>query len=65
MNEVRGFLMIDQRMNTVIIPWDAEELIDVVRQYKLYDTIKPHKALKTLDADIRAYLKDEYQGRKE
>ena len=65
MNDVRGFLMIDQHMNTVIIPWDSEELVDALRRYKLHDSIKPHKALKTLDADVRAYLKDEYQGRKE
>lgn len=60
MNDVRGFLMIDQHMNTVIIPWDSEELIDALRRYKLHDTIKPHSGLKTLDADVRAYLKGNY-----
>lgn len=60
MNDVRGFLLIDQRMNTVIIPWDSEELIDALRRYNLHDTIKPHSGLKTLDADVRAYLKGNY-----
>ena len=60
MNEVKGFLMIDQRMNTVIIPWDSEELIDALRRYKLHDSIKPHSGLKMLDLDVRAYLKGNY-----
>ena len=62
MNDVRGFLLIDQRMNTVIIPWDLEELIEALSKVKLHDSIKPHSGLKTLDADVRAYLKGCYQA---
>lgn len=54
--------MIDQNMNTVIIPWDMDELIEALRKIKLHDSIKPHSGLKTLDADVRAYLKGCYQG---
>lgn len=60
MNDVRGFLLIDQHMNTVIIPWNSEELNYALRRYKLHDTIKPHSGLKTLDSDVRAYLKGNY-----
>lgn len=60
MNDVRGFLLIDQRMNTVIVPWDMEELIEALRKVKLHDSIKTHSGLKTLDADVRAYLKGNY-----
>lgn len=62
MNDVRGFLLIDKSMNTVIIPWDMDELIEALRKCKLHDSIKPHAGLKTLDADVRAYLKDCYQA---
>lgn len=65
MNKVRGFLMIDQDKNTVLIPWDDDDLTRVLLRHELRDTIKKHAGLKELDADVRAYLKDEYQGRKE
>lgn len=62
MNEVKGFLMIDQRMNTVIIPWDDEDLQRVMLRHKLKDTIKKHAGLKMLDSDVRAYLKGAYHS---
>lgn len=52
----KGFLLIDQKMNTVIIPWDDEDL-----KYKLdMSKIHEHRTLKELDADVRAYLHNKY-----
>ena len=61
----RGFLIVDQQMNTIILPYDDEDLVEFFR-YKpgfprSLDKAHQHKTLKELDADIRAYLKGEYE----
>lgn len=62
MNDVKGFLLIDQHMNTVIIPWDDDDLKRVLIRHELREEIKKHSGLKELDADVRAYLKDAYHS---
>ena len=62
MNDVKGFLLIDKSMNTVIIPWDDDDLKRVLIRHELRDAIKKHSGLKGLDADVRAYLKDAYHS---
>lgn len=60
----RGLLIIDQRMNTLILPWDDEDFSYWLRNHKdREDTIKHHDTLKELDKDVRAYLKNEYEER--
>ena len=58
----RGFLLIDQQMNTVIVPHDDKDLQDWFK-YKKIDLSKvhKHKTLKELDSDIRAYLHNKYE----
>ena len=62
----RGFLLMDQYMNTIIIPKDDDDLIEFFRHKDGYpDNIKnahSHKNLKDLDQDVRKYLKGEYEG---
>lgn len=62
MNDVKGFLLIDKSMNTVIIPWDDDDLKRVLIRHELREEIKKHSGLKGLDADVRAYLKDAYHS---
>ena len=62
----KGFLILDQKMNTVILPYDDPDLVEFMR-YKpdrknILDRAHQHNTLKSLDQDIRAYLKDEYDG---
>lgn len=57
----KGFLIIDQQMNTVIIPWDDEELTDWMKYKVNIAKAHQHKTLKELDKDVRAYLKDTYK----
>lgn len=56
----RGFLLIDQSMNTVIIPMDDEDLKDWMKYKVDMSKVHEHKTLKELDLDIRAYLRNKY-----
>lgn len=61
----RGFLIVDQKMNTVILPVDDPDIVELLR-YKpghpgTADKIHHHGTLKELDADIRAFIKGEYK----
>lgn len=62
----RGFLLMDQKMNTVIIPTDDPELAEFFRYHRnrenILDGVRVHDTLKELDADVRRYLKGEYDG---
>ena len=62
----RGFLLVDQQMNTIIIPQDDEDLVEFLRYKPDYpsniDKAHTHKTLKELDTDIRKYLKGQYEG---
>lgn len=57
----RGFLLVDQQMNTIVIPIEDENLKEwmkyKVKMYKVHE----HGTLKELDKDVRAYLKGEYE----
>lgn len=62
----KGFLLVDQSMNTIIVPYDDQDLVDFFR-YKVeresvYDKVHAHRTLKELDADVRKYLKGVYEG---
>ena len=57
---VKGFLIIDKQMNTILMPWDDEDLSDFLRLKGTMSKIRRHKTLKALDVDLRKYLKDEY-----
>lgn len=60
----RGFLIIDQSMNTIILPWNDDDFCNWLRSNKGYEkTVKCHNTLKELDKDVRAYLKNEYEER--
>ncbi len=62
----RGFLLMDQSMNTVIIPQDDPELVEFFSYHRnrenILDGVHVHNTLKALDADVRKYLKGEYDG---
>ena len=62
----RGFLIIDPKMNTLILPMDDPDLVEFMRYKPGYpssiDKAHTHKTLRELDADIRAFLKGEYEG---
>lgn len=62
----KGFLLLDQCKNTIIIPYNDNDLIDFLR-YKIdgqcaLAKAREHKTLKELDADVRKYLKGVYEG---
>lgn len=59
----RGFLILDQKMNTVLFTVGGEEMNDLYDYLKSSSTrhrVKLHRTLKELDKDIRAYLKNTY-----
>ena len=62
----RGFLLLDQKRNTVIIPSDDPEIVEFFRYHRnrenILDGVHVHDTLKELDADVRKYLKGEYEG---
>lgn len=64
MNKTRGFLLIDQKMNTVVLPLDHEDLIEYLgykpHRPEVLHTLREHTTLKQLDADVRAYIRDAY-----
>ena len=58
-----GFLILDQEMNTVLFTVGSEEMNDLCDYLKFSPArhrAKPHRTLKELDKDIRAYLKNTY-----
>ena len=57
----KGFLIVDQKMNTMILPWDDEELADMMKRRNLTRDVHTHDTLKELDKDVRAYLKNTYE----
>ena len=62
----KGFLIIDQLMNTIILPYDDVDLVEFL-QYKAgypnnINKAHQHRTLKELDSDVRKYLKNEYDG---
>lgn len=57
----KGFLLVDQSMNTVIIPMDDEDLKDWMKYKVNMAKVHEHRTVKELDADIRAYLKNRYE----
>lgn len=60
----KGFLLVDQSMNTVIVPMDDEDLKDWMKYKVNMAKVHEHKTLKELDADVRAYLKNRYEEEK-
>lgn len=61
----RGFLLIDQKKNTIIIKPDDPDLKEFIKNMRNADgtlDVKAHNTLKELDDDVRKYLKDEYDG---
>jgi hypothetical protein len=57
----RGFLLIDQEMNTVIIPMNDEDLTEWMKTKVNMAQVHRHKTLKELDNDVRAYLRYTYK----
>ena len=57
----RGFLLIDQNMNSVIIPIGDHDLSYAFKNKELVDQVKQHNTLKQLDEDIRKYIKGTYE----
>ena len=59
-----GYLLIDQKMNTIILPKDDPDLVEFLRYKPGYprniDKAHQLQTLKELDKDVRAYLKGEY-----
>lgn len=60
----KGFLLVDQSMNTVIVPIDDEDLKDWMKYKVNMAKVHEHRTVKELDADIRAYLKNRYEEEK-
>ena len=62
----RGFLLIDPKMNTLILPLDDPDLVEFMRNKPGYpksiDRAHVHKTRKELNDDVKAYLKGEYDG---
>lgn len=61
MAQIHGFLLIDQAMNTTIIPMDSEDLKDWMKYKVDMSKVRKHKTLKELDVDVRAYLHKKYE----
>lgn len=57
----KGFLLMDQSMNTVIVPMDDEDLKDWMKHKVNMAKVHEHRTVKELDADVRAYLKNRYE----
>ena len=63
---VKGFLIVDMAMNTVIVPQDDEDLQEWFKYKKIdLSKIHAHKTLKELDSDVRAYLHNTYKDEEE
>lgn len=58
---IKGFLLIDASKNTVIIPWDDEELADMLKRRGMLKSAHKHNTIKDLHTDISKYLKGTYK----
>ena len=60
---LKGFLLIDGSMNTLLLPKEEFNTydLDTVITHHIREA-KPHKTKKDLYADISKYLKCEYEG---
>lgn len=57
----KGLLLVDQQMNTIIIPWDDEDLQYAMKHKINIANAHQHKTLKELDKDVRAYINGTYE----
>lgn len=61
----KGFLLIDVAKNTVIIPWNDEELAVMLKRRGIIESIHKHTTIKDLHTDISKYLKGTYEQEEE
>ena len=61
----KGFLLIDDAKNTVIIPWYDEELAVMLKRRGIIESIHKHTTIKDLHTDISKYLKGTYEQKEE
>lgn len=65
---IRAFLLIDQSMNTALIPYDDEDIVEWFRRKPGFpdnvDKVRIHDTIKSLDQDVRRYLRGTYEERK-
>ena len=61
----KGFLLVDYRMNTVIVPYDNAELGKLIKgtlsKGSKLKKIHKHNTFKELGIDVKAYLNGEYK----
>lgn len=62
--ETKGLLIIDGAYNTLLIPFNSNEMEEIYEYFisKNIRFAKHHKKKSELDADIRRYLKREYKN---
>lgn len=56
----KGFLLIDACKNTMIIPWNDDELVETIHRKGLREVHK-HRTLKELDNDVHNYINGKYE----
>lgn len=65
---IRAFLLIDQSMNTALIPYDDEDIVEWFRRKPGFpdniEKVRIHDTIKSLDQDVRRYLRGTYEERK-
>lgn len=65
---IRGFLLIDHDMNTAILPYDDKYIVEFFRRKPGFpnniDKVRTHDTIKSLDQDVRRYLRGTYEERK-
>lgn len=60
----KGFLLIDEAKNTVILPWNDEELAVMLKRrgmIGMLESIHQHNTIKDLHTDISKYIKGTYE----
>ena len=64
--ETKGLLLIDGAYNTILIPFNSNEMDEIYNDFirKNIQFAKRHKKKSDLDADIRRYLNREYINEK-
>jgi hypothetical protein len=64
----RCFLLIDQHMNTALIPYSDEDIVEFFRRKPGFpdnlEKVQMHDTIKALDQDVRRYLRGTYEERK-